>query len=130
MKILITGGTGLIGARLALRCLERGDQVRILALSRNEMEQKNAQHLEAQGAEMVIGSILDEKLVFETLSNIDIVYHFAAAQHEANVSDQVFWDVNVKGTQNILEACVRADVKRLIHGSTIVDVSFLQTGRW
>lgn len=94
MQILITGGTGFIGSRLALRCLERGDQVRILALVRNEMERKNVKDLEAQGAKMVLGSILDEKLVSQAVDKVDVVYHLAAAQHEANISDQVFWDVN------------------------------------
>jgi nucleoside-diphosphate-sugar epimerase/2-polyprenyl-3-methyl-5-hydroxy-6-metoxy-1,4-benzoquinol methylase len=36
-----------------------------------------------------------------------------------NVPDQRFWDVNVKGTENILEASVNAGVKRFVHGSTI-----------
>jgi dihydroflavonol-4-reductase len=43
----------------------------------------------------------------------------AAAQHEADVPDQFFWDVNVTGTQHVLEASHQAGVKRFIHASTI-----------
>jgi nucleoside-diphosphate-sugar epimerase len=49
----------------------------------------------------------------------DLVYHLAAAQHEAEVADQFFWDVSVTGTQRALKASHHAGVKRFIHASTI-----------
>jgi nucleoside-diphosphate-sugar epimerase len=64
-------------------------------------------------------SVTDKPRVFALLPNVDLVYHLAAAQHEANVPDQRFWDVNVTGTQNVLEASVDAGVRRFVHGSTI-----------
>jgi nucleoside-diphosphate-sugar epimerase len=47
------------------------------------------------------------------------VIHLAAAQHEANVPDEYFFDVNVNGTQTLLDASRSAEVKRFVYGSTI-----------
>jgi nucleoside-diphosphate-sugar epimerase len=119
MNLLITGATGFIGARLALRCLETGESVRVLAQVNNASEEENRDLLERHGAEIVIGSVTDETSVQKAVDGVNVVYHLAAAQHEANVADQHFWDVNVKGTRNVLEASIRAGVTRFVHGSTI-----------
>jgi nucleoside-diphosphate-sugar epimerase len=119
MNVLITGGTGFIGSRLALKCLERGDSVRVFGQENTPAEVENRQLIENRGAEVTLGSVTDRDKVFASVNGVDVVYHFAAAQHEANVPDQVFWDVNAGGTKNILEASEKAGVKCFVHGSTI-----------
>jgi nucleoside-diphosphate-sugar epimerase/SAM-dependent methyltransferase len=119
MKILITGGTGFIGSRLALKCLEKGNNVRIFSQVNNTAEAENKKMLEAEGVEVILGSVTNKDLVFEITHHVDIVYHLAAVQHEANVPDQVFRDVNVIGTKNLLDACLDSEVRRFVHGSTI-----------
>jgi nucleoside-diphosphate-sugar epimerase len=119
MLVLITGGTGFIGSRLALDWLQRGHSVRILGQENNAAESHNRRLVESKGGQIIIGSVTEKDKVFEILHGVDLVYHLAAAQHEANISDQIFWDVNVNGTKNILEASVQAQVKRFVHGSTI-----------
>jgi len=119
MKVLITGGTGFIGSRLALDSIERGDSVKVLGLENTSAESQNKKLIEEKGAEVILNSVVDRKGVFEHLKGIDVVYHLAAIQHEMNVPDQVFWDVNVTGTRNLLEASVDANVKCFVHGSTI-----------
>lgn len=119
MKILITGGTGFIGSRLALDRLEKGDFVRVLGQANTVAEAENRGLIESKGARVLLGSVTEKEKVDEAVKDIDVVFHLAAAQHEANVPDQRFWDVNVTGTKNLLEAGVRAKVKRFVHGSTI-----------
>jgi nucleoside-diphosphate-sugar epimerase len=119
MNILITGGTGFIGSRLALSHLNRGDFVRILGQANTDAEAENRGLIESRGAKVLLGSLTEAENVAEAVQGIDVVFHLAAAQHEANVPDQRFWDVNVTGTKNLLEASVRAGVRRLVHGSTI-----------
>lgn len=119
MKILITGGTGFIGSRLALKCLEKGDDVKIFGQVNNAAEEENKKLLEARGVEIIIGSVTNKELIFEITSGVDVVYHLAAAQHEANVPDNVFRDVNIIGTKNLLDACLNFRVRRFVHGSTI-----------
>jgi nucleoside-diphosphate-sugar epimerase len=118
-KVLITGGTGFISSRLALRCLDRGDRVRVLGQANNAAEAENKEILEHRGVEVTLASVTDRKQLFDAAQGIDTVFHLAAAQHEANISNQRFWDVNVTGTRNILEASVEAGIKIFVHGSTI-----------
>ncbi len=119
MNILITGGTGFIGSRLALKCLEKGHSVKVLGRENNAAESENRKLLESNGVKITLGSVTESDKVHEVCQGIDLVYHLAAAQHEANVPDQQFWEVNVTGTRNVLEASLRARVRRFVHGSTI-----------
>jgi len=119
MKVLITGGTGFIGSRLALKLLDNGHTVKVLGHQNTRAETENAQRLKKSGIEVFVGSVMDLDTVVHALTGIDLVYHLAAVQHEANVPNQVFWDVNVTGTHNILEASCNSGVKRFVHGSTI-----------
>jgi nucleoside-diphosphate-sugar epimerase len=118
-KILITGGTGFIGSRLALRLISDGQQVRIYGQKNTSAETENAAELRRAGAEIIFGSMLDRDGIIKITENVDIVYHLAAAQHEANVPDKVFWDVNYKGTELLTQACINEGIRRLVHGSTI-----------
>jgi len=119
VNVLITGGTGFIGSRLGLRCLKGGHSVRILGQENTPAESSNRKLLEERGARIVLASVTQKELLPELLQGIDVVYHLAAAQHEVNVPDQRFRDVNVIGTANLLEAGVTACIKRFVHGSTI-----------
>lgn len=119
MNVLITGGTGFIGSRLALKCLESGHKVKVLGQENTPAESENRKLIESKGASITLASVTEGERLGEIVEGIDLVYHLAAAQHEANVPDQRFWDVNVSGTRDLLEASVKAGVKRFIHGSTI-----------
>jgi nucleoside-diphosphate-sugar epimerase/2-polyprenyl-3-methyl-5-hydroxy-6-metoxy-1,4-benzoquinol methylase len=116
---LITGGTGFIGSRLALACVERGEDVRVFAQRNTPAERQNCQQLEQDGITIVEGSVTDSGAVAGACDGVDVIYHLAAAQHEANVPDKHYYDVNVQGTRNMLEAAVQAGVLRFVHGSTI-----------
>lgn len=119
MKVLITGGTGFIGSRLASRCMERGDDVVILAQVNTPAEEQNAAVLETQGFSIVVGGVGDKEKIKQAIEGCEVVFHLAAAQHEANVPDKHFWDVNVEGTRNLLDASIEAGIKCFVHGSTI-----------
>lgn len=119
MHVLITGGTGFIGSRLALRCLEAGYRVRVFAQVNNESERLNAEALESAGAEVTLGSLDEPEKLRQVCRDIDVLFHLAAAQHEANISDQKFRKVNVTGTETLLETSTRAGVGRFVYGSTI-----------
>ncbi len=102
-----------------MRCLDEGEDVRVLARKNTAAEKQNAAELEARGIEVADGSITDGAAVRRASDGIDVVYHLAAAQHEANVPDSYYYDVNVEGTRNMLEAAIEAGVGRFVHGSTI-----------
>jgi nucleoside-diphosphate-sugar epimerase len=119
MNVLITGGTGFIGSRLVSRCLERGDIVKVLGQKNTPAETDNCNKIKNEGAQVFFNEITDADFINNIMSEIDIVFHLAAAQHEMNIPDKVFWDVNVEGTKNILEASINSGVQKFIHGSTI-----------
>lgn len=120
MKVLITGGTGFIGSRLALRCVEHGHQVSVLGREdASEVEIETRKLLAGRGIDVNVGSVTDRERMFEITSGVNMVFHLAAAQHEMNVPDEVFRNVNVEGTRNMLEASMDAGVERFVHGSSI-----------
>jgi len=119
MNVLITGGTGFIGSRLSLRCLDLGYRVRIYGKENTPAEKKNCNDLEARGADIILGSMTETDKIAAAMDKIDVVFHLAAAQHEANVPDSVFWDVNVTGTETILSVAAQKGIRRFVHGSTI-----------
>lgn len=120
MKVLITGGTGFIGSRLALRCIESGYEVSVLGREdAGDVEIENRTMLGGKGVNVIIGTVTDRQRMLEITENMNIVFHLAAAQHEMNVPDELFRSVNVEGTRNMLDASLAAGVERFVHGSSI-----------
>jgi len=116
MKVFVTGTTGFIAGELARELLRRGHEV--VALVRNPDKPKAQQHA-SEGITVVKGDVTDKSTLLEPMRGTDIVFHLAAAQHEANVDDDYFWNINVGGTRNMLDAAVETGVKRFVHASTI-----------
>jgi nucleoside-diphosphate-sugar epimerase len=119
MKACVTGGTGFIGSRLALRLREEGHEVAALGRRGSPTELENAREVEERGGQVVDGSLSDSDRLREALAGAEVVFHLAAAQHEANVPDAHFREVNVEGTRRVLEAAEAAGVRRFVLGSTI-----------
>ena len=119
MKALITGGTGFIGSRLANRYRGLGHEVIALGQVNSPMEEFRQRQLHEQGIEIVRADLQDRDRLAQLAVGCDIVFHLAAAQHEANVPDSYFFDINVEGVRNILDAAVLANVGMFVHGSTI-----------
>jgi len=119
MKTLITGATGFIGSRLALRCRREGMAVLALGRRRSSVEEDNARELEEAGAEIREVSVGERESLAEAMDGVGWVFHLAAAQHEANVPDEHFYAVNVEGTRNVFDAAEAAGVQRVVHASTI-----------
>ena len=127
--ILITGGTGFIGSRLALACAERGEDVRVFAQRNTLAERQNCQQLDQHGIIIVEGSVTDPGAVARACEAVDVIYHLAA-QHEANVPDKHYYDVNVQGTRNMLEAAVEAGVQQFVKAATSGFMASVTTGRY
>jgi 2-alkyl-3-oxoalkanoate reductase len=114
MKVLVTGGTGFSGKALVKRLLDEGHDVVAL----DYKEGLNTPDLRDWGATVVIGSVTDQDVVARCMDGVDVVQHLAAAFRELNVPDAYYYDVNVKGTRNVLEAALEQGVKKFIYCST------------
>jgi len=109
MRILVTGGAGFVGSHLVDGLLAQGHSVSALDnLSTGRLE--NLSHLAGHAAfQLVQGDILDTGLVDRLVAGVDMVYHLAAAVGVAHVVRDPLGGLrtNVRGTENVLEACAR-----------------------
>jgi len=119
MKMLVTGGTGFIGSRLALAARALGHTVVVAGQLNSDAERARAAELARSGVAIEQGPLQDADYARRVVQGCEKVIHLAAAQHEANVPDDYFFDVNVNGTRTLIEACKTAGVQRFVYGSTI-----------
>jgi len=128
-RILITGGTGSLGQALTKKLLELDvDTIRIL--SRNESKQVDmAEGFNDDRLRFLIGDIRDKERLIKSLEDIDIVFHAAALKHVPVIEYNPFEAIktNVIGSQNIIDATVAQDVKKVICIGTDKSVSPLNT---
>jgi len=103
-----------VGNHLATRLIGRGHKVRVLARKATP----KTDHLRKLGVEIYFGDITDKNSVNKAVEGVELVYHLAAAWQEIAIPKKVYWDVNVGGTQNILDACLEENVERYVHCST------------
>lgn len=120
MKFLITGGAGFIGSHLCDRYTKEGHTVLCLDnfMSGNLM---NIRHLlDYRNFKLIRGDIRDFDLLERIMRDIDVVFHLAAQIHvdRSYIEPRLTYDINVMGTQNILEAARMHDAKKLIYAST------------
>ena len=115
MRVLVTGGAGYIGSTAAAILLERGFEVTVL-------DDCSTGHTDAvpSGAKFVQGSILDASVVGQALVGCDAVIHFAAKSlvGESVEKPELYYEVNVNGTKNLLAEMEKLGVKKLVFSST------------
>lgn len=127
MKVLITGGCGFIGSHLVENALSKGFDVRVLGLTNNLA---NVDHLLKENKiEFVRGDVSDPAVCRKVVRGCDMVSHLAAlVSTDQSIQDpKPFWEVNVKGTFNMLDAARQEGVERFhLHSSCemLGDVEF------
>ena len=114
--ILITGGTGSLGVALTKRLLSL-DVKQIRIFSRNEFKQISMEsEIKDERLRFLIGDIRDKERLIKSFEDIDIVFHAAALKHVPVIEYNPFEAIktNVIGSQNIIDAAVAQDVKKVI----------------
>lgn len=126
-KILITGGTGTIGYHLTRRLLQEDPAV-IRIFSRDEYKQfKMSLDFQEQVHKLrfLIGDVRDQQRLARAMEDIDYVFHLAAMKHvpacEYNPFEAV--QTNVIGTQNVIQAALQNNVKKVLFTSSDKAVS-------
>jgi nucleoside-diphosphate-sugar epimerase len=114
MEVLVTGGTGFVGAHMVRRLLSRGHRVRSLDKNPGLFDDE----LRSAGATLLPGSVTDMGDVQKAVAGCDLIYHLASPFGDILQPDQVYWDTEVNGTRNVLEAAERNGVRRVVHCST------------
>jgi len=125
--ILVTGGTGLLGAHVLHRLLEDGKQVR--ALHRSEKSLATVRDIFRhyaddpetlmQRIEWVQGDILDIPSLQDAMKGVSEVYHIAATVSFDPKDRDYMFKVNVEGTANVVNLCLEREGVRLCHVSSV-----------
>ena len=123
--ILITGGTGSFGKSFIRTVLETYDPKKILIFSRDELKQFEMQQNPffekyQEKLRCLIGDIRDKDRLSFAIENVDYVVHAAALKQVPAAEYNPFECIhtNVLGAQNIVQAAIRAKVKRVVALST------------
>ena len=112
MKVVITGGTGMVGKQLAFRLSAEGHDV--TALGRKAAV---AAELKEHGVYCALAHLEDAEAMSHAIAGNEVVYHCAALSTPWG-DEKAFYQSNVVGTQNVIDACIEHGVKRLVYIST------------
>jgi len=114
MKILVTGGTGAVGQLLLPRLKEKGHSIKLLVLS----DDPCLESIIDPEVEICIGDITDIRSLEKHFENIDSVIHLAAEILNPR-NPKKLWNVNVNGTQNLLNLCNKGNILHFVYISSI-----------
>tara|TARA_B100000686_G_scaffold153032_1_gene160398 strand:- start:927 stop:1919 length:993 start_codon:yes stop_codon:yes gene_type:complete len=109
MHALVTGGGGFLGSGIVLGLLKGGYDVSVIG-------RRNYFHL-PESAKILKGDIRDFDFVNKSLKNIDVLFHTAAIPGIWGPAKD-FYSINVQGTENIIGACRKNRVRKLIFTSS------------
>ena len=114
MKALVTGATGFVGAAVVRALIKTGVEVRVLA--RRDSDFSNLQQFKIDGA---YGDLRDKGSLRKALAGCGQLYHIAAHYALWARDPAIFYDVNVTGTKNLMEAARDVGTDRIVYCSTI-----------
>jgi len=125
-KILVTGGTGMLGAHLLWHLLKDGAKVRAIKRENSSLTQiefvfkfyDDSLDKYTKQLEWVEGDVLDYDSLERAMENVKTVYHCAAIVSFSTKPRRLL-DINIRGTQNIVYAVIKKDVGKLCFVSSI-----------
>jgi dTDP-glucose 4,6-dehydratase len=136
MRILITGGAGFIGSNYLREMLAHPigglREIVVLDALTYSGTESNYEGLDRDQFRFIHGDIRNNALVESVTKDIDIIVHFAAESHVDRSIDsaRIFMETNVVGTETLLNAAVKNEVKNFIHVSTDEVYGSIENGSW
>jgi len=124
MDVLVTGATGFLGANLVRTLLADGRRVRVLVRRTSGLHA-----LDGCPVERVSGDLLDRESLDRAVDGCQLVFHVAADYRLWVPNPAVLYRNNVDGTRNMMEACARAAVERVVYTSSVGTLGIPPDGR-
>ncbi|NDP27937.1 MAG: NAD-dependent epimerase/dehydratase family protein [Flavobacterium sp.] len=130
--ILVTGGTGLVGAQLLLHLIENGENVRAIYRNLESIQKtKNLFSLYQKEAlfekiDWIQANIIDIPSLEMAFENVDYVYHCAALISFDPKDEDEIRKTNIEGTANIVNFCIVKNVKKICFVSSIAALGDLK----
>jgi dihydroflavonol-4-reductase len=121
--ILVTGGSGLVGAELIFQLLEQGKKV--TAIYHNSL----LPELNNENLSTVKCDILDTSALEQAMHGIEQVYHCAAVISFNPKNKVKLFKINVGGTANVVNAAIDAGVKKIVHVSSVSALGRIRNGQ-
>ncbi|NDE91319.1 MAG: NAD-dependent epimerase/dehydratase family protein, partial [Alphaproteobacteria bacterium] len=123
MKVLITGATGFVGAAVARQFLNQGYSIRCLV--RKDSDRRNVMDL---NAELVEGSLEDEASLNNAVAGCEGLLHVAADYRLWVPEPKAMYQANVVGTSMLMEAAIKAKLKRIVYTSSVATLGINKDG--
>ena len=106
---VVTGGLGFVGAHLVDGLRARGDEVRVLDI-RDQGPRDDVEYRKVD--------IADPAALAEACAGAETVFHNASLVHTKHNRESDVWRVNLTGTENVIAACRRQGIGRLVYVSS------------
>lgn len=135
-KILVTGGTGFLGAYIIKELVERGHAVKAIRRETSKMPSYIAPSI-MEKVEWIEGDILDVIFLGDAMSDVDTVIHSAAVVSFSPKNRAEMYKVNVEGTANVVNISLEQNVRRFVYissvaalGRTLQGQSVNESSKW
>lgn len=123
MRTFVTGGTGFVGGAVVRRLLEAGHEVRALVRPGADTRQ-----LDGLPVERVAGDLLDRESLRIGMAGCGWVFHVAALYSYWGYRWKDFYEINVEGTRQVLEAARDQGAERVVYTSSVSALGFHKDG--
>ena len=117
LRVLVTGGSGFIGAHSARALVDAGHRVRFLVRSRDRLE-RTAGALGVPADDVVLGDVTDADVVRRALEGCDAVLHAAAVVSTGGGDTGAMTDTNERGARNVLGGAAELGLDPIVHVSS------------
>lgn len=111
-KCVMTGATGHVGYALLLELLAKGEETTVLI-------RKDSSIFDGLDCKKAFGDVTDPTSLEKAFEGADIVYHSAGIIELKQGNEETVYNVNVNGTKNVVAACKKCGVKKLVYMSSV-----------
>lgn len=113
MNIFITGATGFVGHHLLRRLLKTDHHITCLIRETSKID-----HLQGEDITFIRGDIRDRNSVLNAIDGCQWVVHLAGVYSFWEPDPEIYYQINVEGTRNVMECALEAGISKVVHLST------------
>jgi dihydroflavonol-4-reductase len=120
----VTGANGHIGSHIVRKLIQRGKQVRALVRPASDLRS-----LAGLDVDLIRGDVLEAESMEEAFEGCHVVFHTAAVYALWARDESVILRTAIEGSTNVISACARAGVRKIIYTSSVAAVGFSDSPR-